>query len=185
MSLKDDALREAVVKLLSELVGGELKAVRGDVQAGLDAAAKETGTRQIAVTLPDGTKVATISLTAPSPEATVVDEPAFFAWAREQYPDARDTRIVKDIKPWKRAELLGQMTAPGVPQVQVVDQDTGEITATHTVPGVEIKATRARSHSVRYAKDGRDAILAALRGGQLVGKVPAALAPAPADSDAA
>ncbi|MFD7512262.1 hypothetical protein ACFV5N_23405 [Streptomyces sp. NPDC059853] len=178
MSLKDAALREAVVKLLSELVAGELKAVRAEVQSGLDTAATDSGTRQIAVSLPDGTRVATISLTEPSPEATVVDEAEFVAWAREQYPDARDTRIVRDIRPWKRAELLGQMTAAGVPEVQVVDEDTGEITATHTVPGVEIRPTRARSHSVRFAKTGRDDILAAWRGGQLGAAVPPALAPA-------
>ncbi|MFB7899956.1 hypothetical protein ACFC1B_26935 [Streptomyces xiamenensis] len=178
MSLKDAALREAVVKLLSELVGAELKSVRAEVQSGMDTAATDSGTRQIAGSLPDGTKVATISLTEPSPEATVTDDRAFTEWAREQYPDARDTRIVRDIKAWKRAELLGEMTAAGVPEVQVVDEESGEITATHTVPGVEIRPTRARTHSVRFGKTGRDDILAAWRGGQLGAAVPPALAPA-------
>lgn len=161
MSLADLAAREAVLKALADAIGDQLKAVRADVQAALDESA---GVRQVAALLPSGQQVAKVSLTDPSPAATVTDPEAFLAWVRDHHPDtnAVTRRVVTEVRPATQTALLAEMTAAGVPQW--CDTETGEV---HTVPGVEIRATRARSHSVRFDKGGRDLVAAAWQAGEL------------------
>lgn len=166
MTLKELATREAILKALHDAIGEELKACRAAVQAGLDEAQETTGTRQIAVSLPDGTVVAKVSLTEPKPAAVVTDETAFTAWVRDNHPTEVERRFVTEVRPAFATKILGEITAAGVPQW--ADPETGEI---HDVPGVEIRATRARSHSVRFDKGGREAIGAAWRAGALAGLV--------------
>lgn len=171
MSLRDHAAREAILKALYDAIGDELKACRADVQAGLDEAQETSGTRQIVATLPDGTVVAKISLTEPKPEARVTDEAAFTAWAVKAYPSEIKREyvgVVTSVQPAFTTRLLGQMTAAGVP----CDPDTGEL-----VPGVEIRATRGRSHSVRFEKTGREDVGEAWRRGELAHVVLPELAP--------
>lgn len=165
MSLGELAAREAVLKALADAIGEELKAVRADVQAALDST---PGVRQLAAELPDGTPIAKISLTDPAPAATVTDPEAFLAWVRDHHPDrgAVTRRLVTEVRPATQTALLAAMTAAGV--AQWCDTETGEV---HTVPGVEIRATRSRSHSVRFDKGGRDQVAEAWRSGQLTGLV--------------
>ncbi|MDH6116854.1 hypothetical protein ABH930_000273 [Kitasatospora sp. GAS204A] len=162
MSLQDAAAREAVLKALSDRIGDALKAVRTEVQAELDAAA---GVRQIEARLPDGKLVAKVSLTDPAPAAVVTDPDAYLAWVRDQHPAGKDNvvrRFVTEVRPAFTTALLAELTAAGVPQW--CDQQTGEV---HDVPGVEIRATRARSHSVRFEKTGRDLVAEAWQAGLL------------------
>ncbi|WP_224273989.1 hypothetical protein [Streptomyces sp. LS1784] len=165
MSLADLAAREAVLKALADAIGDQLKAVRADVQAALD---ESVGVRQVAALLPDGKQVAKVSLTDPAPAATVTDSEAFLAWVRDNHPDkdAITRRVVTEVRPATQTALLAEMTAAGVPQW--CDTETGEV---HTVPGVEIRATRARSHSVRFDKGGRDLVAAAWQAGELAALV--------------
>ncbi len=162
MSLKDAAAREAVLKALHDAIGDELKAVRVEVQAGMDEAKDTAGVRQIAASLPDGTVVAKISLTDPAPAAVVTDSEAYTAWVREHHEANIVRRFVTEVRPAFTTGLLAEITAAGVPQW--CDEETGEV---HTVPGVEIRATRARSHSVRFEKAGRQLVAEAWQAGQL------------------
>jgi hypothetical protein len=160
------ATREAILKTLYDEIGGRLKAARAEVQAELDASA---GVRQVAATLPGGQLVAKVSLTDPTPEAKVADEDVYTAWVRDHHPAGPANivrRFVTEVRPAFTTALLGELTAAGVPQW--CDPETGEL---HTVPGVEIRATRARTHSVRFDKGGRDAVMAAWRAGQLTAEV--------------
>jgi hypothetical protein len=161
MSLADIAATEAVLKALHDEIGDRLKAVRADMQAGLDSA---DGVRQVAATLPDGTLVAKISLTDPGLAAQVTDPAAFTAWVRDHHPDkdAIVRRFVVEVRPATQTALLAEITAAGVPQW--CNQETGEV---HTVPGVEIRPTRARSHSVRFEKTGKEQVARAWQAGQL------------------
>lgn len=161
MSLADIAATEAVLKALHDEIGDRLKAVRADMQAGLDSA---DGVRQVAATLPDGTLVAKISLTDPTPAAQVTDPAAFTAWVRDHHPDkgAIVRRFVVEVRPATQTALLAEITAAGVPQW--CDAETGEV---HTVPGVEIRPTRSRSHSVRFEKAGREQVARAWQAGEL------------------
>lgn len=157
------ASEEAVLKALMDAVGDRLKNVKADMQAALNEA---RGVKQVAATLPDGTEVAKISLTDPKPEAVVTDPEAFLAWVRENAATevVRRVEVVTEVRPAYRAALLAQMTAAGRPEV--CDTETGVV---DTVPGVEVRATRARSHSVRFAKTGKAAVAAAWASGELLG----------------
>ncbi|MGW7197252.1 hypothetical protein [Streptomyces chryseus] len=201
-SVRDATTREAVLKALLDSIDAEYKKARAEVQAALDAQQKATGGTRFDAALPDGTKVGTITLTGGEPEAKVTDREAFIAWARAAYPTERETRVitrevqmVKTIRPAFEAHLLAQMTAAGVTrivQAAQVDETTGEVTGdevVHDVPGVAIKATRKRSHSVNFSKKdgqwvGRELIAEAYRNGQLTAIVLPALTPGAADKEA-
>jgi hypothetical protein len=166
-AVKDATTREAVLKALLDTIDAEYKTARAQVQAALERQQKATGGTKFEATLPDGTKVGTVTLTGGEPEAKVTDRAAFIEWARNAYPTERETKVItrevqmiKSIRPAFEAQLLAQMTAAGVARVvqpAQVDETTGEVTGddvVHEVPGVEIKATRKKSHSVNFLKKG-------------------------------
>lgn len=164
MSLKDAAAREATLKTLLDVIDGEYKAVRAEVQELLDAASIETGTTQIKAMLPDGTPVATVSISSGSAEARVVDAEAFTAWVLANAAGEIERRFVTDVRPAFTKKLLAELTAAG--GTEWADPETGVI---HEVPGVAIQPARARGHRVLFTKTGRDQVLAAWRRGQLAG----------------
>lgn len=168
LTLPAAVAQEAVLKALLDAIDAEYKAKRAEVQALLDDAREQTGATQVAAKLPDGTQVAKVSCSEPKPEARVADDAAFLAWVRANYPSEIERRFVTEVRGAFAEKLLAQMTAAGV----ACDPETGEL-----VPGVEIRATRSRSHSVRFEKSGREDIAAAWRRGELGGAAPAALLP--------
>ncbi|MHA6764796.1 hypothetical protein [Streptacidiphilus sp. PAMC 29251] len=184
MSLRDLALEEAQLKALSDAVAERLKEIRGSVQAGLDQAQHDSGTRQIAVLLPDGTPVATVTLPEPNPEAKVTDSDALTAWVVANYPTEIQREFVTTVRGAFANRLLAEMTAAGV--AQVVDKETGVI---HTVPGVEVRPTRSRSHRLTFRPAGRELIAEAWQAGHLslpgVTAPPRALPPAADEPSAA
>lgn len=162
MSLKDAAAQEAYLKTLLDVIDEAYKAKRDEVQKLLDQAAAETGTRQIAITLPDGTEVAKTSLTSGSTEARVTDSEAFKAWVLEHHAEEIERQFVTSVRPAFAKKLLAELTAVG--GTEWPDPETGVI---HDVPGVAIAPARARGHRVAFGKTGRDAVMAAWRNGQL------------------
>lgn len=162
MSLKESAAREAYLKTLLDVVNDAYKVARSETQQALDAAAQETGTRQAAVSLPDGPDIGTISLSAGSAEARVTDAEVFTAWVVANRSTEVERRFVTEVREAFRTKLLGEMTAAGRPEW--ADPETGEV---HEVPGVTIAPARARTHSLRFKKDGRDQVMAAWREGRL------------------
>lgn len=169
-SLRDLAQQAAVLKLLAERVAAAQKDVRKRTQIALDAAAERDGVERITAELPTGEAVATIGLRKGETGPVVVDEEALARWVRATWPDEQwtETRIVRTVKPWKLAELLGEMEAAGA--AKVADKATGEI---HEVPGVVIKPTRARTHGITWRKGGKEATAAAWRTGALAGQLAA------------
>jgi hypothetical protein len=161
-NLRELAREEATLKALADVVTDRLKAIRAETQAALDAAEEQTGTRQVAASLPDGTPVATISLTDPKPEAKVTDLEAFKAWVMREFPGEIERQFVAEVRPAFLDKVLAEMTAAGV--ARLVNKETGEL---HDVPGVEVKATRSRNHSLRFKPGGRDTIAAAWQAGTL------------------
>ncbi|MCX4778117.1 hypothetical protein [Streptomyces sp. NBC_01264] len=162
MSLKDAAAQEAYLKTLLDVIDASYKRQRLEVQKLLDEAARESGTQQIAASLPDGTKIATISLTKGRAEAKVTDEAAFKAWVMANYDTEIERRFVAEVRGSFRSKLLSQMTAAN--KNEWADPETGVI---HTVPGVAISPARARGHSVRMTETGPAEVWAAWRTGQL------------------
>ena len=158
MDLAQLALEEAALKALSDTVNDRLKEVKNAMQEQLVG----NGISKVTASLPDGTTVATISRSDAKPAAVVVDDDAFLAFVRSIAPSEISTRLVTEVRPAYRANILAQMTAAGV--ARIVDTETGEL---HDVPGVEVKATRALTHSVRPTTGGKEAIAEAWRNGQL------------------
>lgn len=157
-SIPELALQEAALKTLADAVADQLKAVKADMQEQLESC----GASRVDATLSDGTKVATISRSTPKPTAQVVDMDALIAWVRTVAPGEITSRIVTELRPAYQSALLGEMTAAGT--ARWADPTTGEI---HDVPGVEIRPTRRRSHSVLPVDGGREAIAEAWRTGAL------------------
>lgn len=151
-TLRELALEEAALDLLAARVADAKKDVRKRMQTALDAAARRDGVERVVATLPTGEAVATISLRPGATGPVVTDEEALARWLRQTYPDQDWTtsRIVREVRPWKLAELVAQMDAAKA--AQIVDPDTGEV---HDVPGVLIKPTRARTHSLLWKKTGK------------------------------
>jgi hypothetical protein len=174
-NLLELAQQEATLKALADVVNDRLKAVRAETQAALDTAEKETGTRQVAAKLPDGTPVATLSLTDPKPEAKITDVDAFKAWVMDAFPGEIERRFVAEVRPAFAEKILAEMTAAGV--ARLVDKETGEL---HDVPGVEVKATRSRNHSLRFKPEGKNAIAEAWQVGTLT--LPGVTGPAAVES---
>ncbi|WP_424891855.1 hypothetical protein [Streptomyces sp. XH2] len=158
MDMRQLALEEAALKALADAVGDRLKEVKAQMQKQLET----SGVSRVEAALPDGTKVATISRTTPKPEAMVTDQALFLQWVRKHSPANVTSRLVTEVRPAYQAALLAEMTAAGV--AQWADKETGEV---HDVPGVEIRATRGRTHSVRPTDGGREALAAAWRDGRL------------------
>jgi hypothetical protein len=166
MSLREAATREAVLKTLLDAVKTEYDAARTETQTLLDKAAEETGTRQVAVAIPDGPDIATVSLSSGEAAAKVTDSEAFTAWVRDNFASEIKRVFVTTVQPAFEKKLLAEMTAAGKPEW--VDESTGVV---HEVPGVALAPSRARTHSVRFKKDGRGQVMAAWRTGRLSGVV--------------
>jgi hypothetical protein len=156
--LQDLALEEAALKALVDSINDRLKEVKATMQEALVTG----GIGKIEAKLPDGTKVATISRSDAKPAAVVIDDDAFLAWARTVAPHNVVSRVVTEVRPAYRTALLAEMTAAGVPEW--ADKETGEV---HQVPGVEVRATRSLTHSVRPVTGGPEAIAEAWRTGAL------------------
>jgi hypothetical protein len=162
MSLRDAAAREAYLKTLLDVVNDAYKEARAETQQLLDGAAEETGARQVAVTLPDGPDIATVSLSSGESAAKVIDDEKFTAWVRETFPSEIERRFVTEVREAFTKKLLAELTAAG--GTEWADPDSGVI---HDVPGVAIAPARARTHAVRFKKDGREQVMTAWREGRL------------------
>ena len=158
MDIAQLALEEAALKALADTVNDRLKEVKATLQEALVG----NSISKVNATLPDGTKVATISRTDPKPAAVVTDPDKFLAWVRANSPHNVTTRLVTEVRPAYTTALLAEMTAAGCNEV--ADKETGVV---EEVAGVEIKATRSTFHSVRPVDGGRDAIAKAWSEGRL------------------
>ncbi|HEX6518297.1 MAG TPA: hypothetical protein VF049_22240 [Nocardioidaceae bacterium] len=152
------ALEEAALKTVIDAFTQRLKEVRTGLQEQFDT----TGVSRIDATLPDGTKIGAVSVTSPKPAAVVTDPVAFLAWVKEHSKANVTSRIVTEVRPAYERALLAEMTAAGT--AEIADRDTGVV---EEVPGVEIRATRSRTHSARLVDGALGLVLDALRTGQL------------------
>jgi hypothetical protein len=158
MSLKEDAIRVAVLKALRDTVDAEYEAARLRVLAGLRAARAELGLESLRVTLPDATPVATVTLVDPRPAVVIADEDAVTTWVAENYPTEVETRV--RVRPgWQKRFVSGPDASTG----PVADPRTGEV-----VTGLAVlPAPEPRSFSLRSLPGGAEEITRAWRRGAL------------------
>lgn len=163
MGIKEAAAREAVLKTLLDTVKAEYETARTRTQALLEEAAEESGTKQITAALPDGPDIATVSLSADTPEAKIADLGKFTDWAIANYPTEIDRRFVTEVRDSFRKLVLKQLTATGT--TEWADPATGAIH--DEIPGVELVRPVTRTHRVTFKTGGRDQVMAAWREGRL------------------
>lgn len=157
MTLRDEAARLAVLGALRDRLNEEIATSRGHVWAGLVAARRVLGMKSATVTLPDGTKVGTVTITEPD-SGVDVDTTAFLAWCQEHHPD----EVVPAVRESFRRAVLGGL----------VEVD-GEFFYKGTlVPWARLRpAGDPTSFSYRPSPDAAKAILDAYRDGRLTPSV--------------
>ncbi|UJQ86048.1 hypothetical protein QEN67_gp37 [Streptomyces phage Eastland] len=190
-TFRDSVTRLAALGALLDEVKAAYAEARTEVQHHLNTQYKEAGTTKVDALLPGGTKVGSVSRTGGEASAQIVDADAFTAWVRDHFPTEHVVEIVPmqvrtSVRPAWSAQALAAMTAAGVPQY--VDETTGEV---HTVPGVEIRPSKAAGLRVTYTRksksspvDGRELVAEAWRSGDLAAHVLPAIAPAEPDQPA-
>lgn len=159
MNLAERALEEAAITAIHKAVGDTLNNTRGAMQTMLE----ETGIERLAAKLPDGTKVASLTVSNPTPKPVVVDEEQFIRFVEDIAPTEVVKVTVKSVRPAYLKTLMEAMEKRGV--AEILDPENGELLE---VDGVEMKS-RASSHSVTFegGEDGRRLLEAAMRAGVL------------------
>jgi hypothetical protein len=149
MTPREIARALAVTSVIADAAKARKDELRADLADALDA----LGADSAKADLPDGTTVAKASLIAGKARASVIDEDALTGWVAESAP----TEVVFRVRESYRKHLLDRLE-PG-PDGTAVDPTTGEI-----VPGVRY-STSTPYVSLRFDRDGRDAVIDALRQG--------------------
>lgn len=160
MSMKETAARAAVLDTLHKAIGDELKAAKRELEDGLRAEKKKTGTQKVAISL-DEQDIGTASLVQPAAAAVVADVEKFKAWVMDHYASEIERKFVAEVRASFTARLLKEMTAAGV--AQWADPETGEI---HDVPGVAMQG-RAAYTRMTVPDVGKQAIAQAWQSGAL------------------
>lgn len=125
-ALKDVALKVAVLSMLAD----KIKVALMDARSDQEAAMKDAGADGVNVELPDGQRVARVSLVAGRSSARVADEDDLLAWVRDNHPDELEhVPATTRVKPAFVNQLLADACATGTP----IDVDTGEL-----IPGIGV-----------------------------------------------
>lgn len=162
-TVRELALKAALVKALVDTVADLRKDVTKELQKSLLVAAEDTGVRSLAVSVPGGRQVATISLKEKAAAAAVTDSEALITWAMAHMPEHVEERTVRNVSPAALQDLLAAMTAAGA--ATWTHPETGK---TEPVPGIAI-APAATTHAVSLRKEGGPELLEAYRAGLLTG----------------
>lgn len=140
MSAREVALRLAALKAVKDALTKEEGSSKGALMDDLDP-----GDRKQAA-LPDGTKVATVSVSQREAAFKVTDERAFLAWVKEHRP----TAIVEAVRESDQKSIL-----------------EGIATSGEMPDGVELGEPGAPYVSVRQSAEQAEALVAAWRRGEV------------------
>lgn len=159
MNVKTNATRTAVLTALRDAIDEEVRRLRSDTLTGLLDAREALGVKSLDVTLPDGTKVAAVTLTEPSTRMAVESEAAFTAFVTQHYPD--EIQTVTRVRDGFRKAFLDRLVDAG--DNDAADPDTGQV-----VPGITCYPPgKPRQFSMRFAKTGRQDVIDAWQAGAL------------------
>jgi len=152
MNVSEVAMQAAVLKALLDQVSDRVKTAKAQAEEAFLA----TGTTGAVPTLPDGTKIASVTYAGgDSRSARIVDENAFEAWVLANHSEQMEL-VIRDS--YKKG-LLDAAEKAGQP----VDPSTGE-----TVPGIVVKNSTPYV-SIRFKPGAKEAVAAAWRAGELAG----------------
>ncbi|MFH9430267.1 hypothetical protein ACH4JZ_18490 [Streptomyces sp. NPDC017615] len=182
--VREAVTRQAVLGALLDEVKKAYQDARRDTHDLLEKQHKATGTTKTDAVLPSGIKVGSITRQGGERAAQVTDEDALTAWVRDTFPTEHvvtivPARVETSVRPAFLTKLLAEVTATDAPQF--VDPASAVI---HTVPGVEIRPSRAAAHRITYGRGskanpatGRELVHQAWREGLLAQHVLPVLAP--------
>lgn len=154
METKDRASRVAVLTALRDAIDAIIDDERADLTQSLKDLNQSFGVKAIDIELPNGDKVASVTLTTPEPKAYVVNEYAFLKWVNENHP----TELVQTVRDSFKKVLLDNTSQVGEVAVHTV---TGEV-----IDGVAFRDSNARM-TLRFKKEGRDLVALAYNRGEL------------------
>lgn len=161
-TLKHKALRLAALTALRDFVAAEIDTLRVTTRDDAVEARAEFGVKSLDVQLPDGSIVATVTLTDPQPRPFIYSERALLAYVRTNYPN----EIVETVRDSFKKALLEQLAPMPDGTDGAVNTATGEV-----VEGVMFR-TGAPAISLRFKTDGREAIAQSWQRGALQSTVP-------------
>lgn len=150
MTPRDLALRIAALTILEERV----KAARDEARQEIMQALNELGGDSVRAELPDGTRIGKVSISAPKPTPRVTDEEKFTAWVAQEFP----SEVVWHVRDSFKRAILDKMRPTSFGAVYT---ETGEV-----VQGVTF-AERDPFTSCRFDAEGREALVDAMRAGQV------------------
>lgn len=163
MSLKTDLLGFVLRKTIADLTAAIVKGERAEKLEQLLELHEDTGAKQVAVKLPSGEQVATLTIAQPSPKHRV-DEGRLLAWCRENRPDLVETIEHPATEAWTEEKV----TADALSKIDATVVDGDWITADgEQVDGVHTVTPDPSSFTVKYATGGQDRIIDAWRSGEL------------------
>ena len=151
MTPRELAQRLAVISVILD----RAKELKEELRIELREALDQVGADSAAAQLPDGTRVAKVGIVAPKPRAQVIDEDRFTKHVGTERPDEIVARIRESYRKYYLDSL--EATSDG----EAVNPQTGEI-----VPGVRFAQT-APYPSLRFEKEGREQIIAAIHTGEI------------------
>lgn len=163
LTLRDRNLRMTLLNTIADAVADAMKAERVSHLEGLVDLYEASGVKSMDVRLPNGVKVATISLTIPKDSIGVTDEAELIEWAKDNAPWLLKERHVAEVPaqpaytetvvdPKRLTEFLASVKPLSPDSATVVDPSTGAL-----VDGVAHQFGGApKSFSVRYAPDGKE-----------------------------
>ncbi len=152
MTTPELARTVAALKAVGEILGSQ----QSTEKDALLRALKDAGIKQQEVTLPDGSKLASISVAAGRTTARITDSAAFLEWVFNHHPSEIETLKTTRVRPAYERSVLEAAKKAGEP----VDA-TGEI-----VPGVEVGEGDA--YLVTKLADGaHQRVLSAIHAGQI------------------
>lgn len=144
----------AAALALTTVIADAAKERKDEIRAALAWALDDVGADSVRAELPDGTRVAKSALVTPETKPTIDDDDAFLDWVESTRPG----EIVKSIRDSYKRAVFDRL-AP-TPDGLAIDRETGEV-----IPGVRYKTGTAPYVSTRFEKEGRAAIVAAIRDG--------------------
>ncbi|MEO5317631.1 hypothetical protein PV761_03420 [Arthrobacter sp. CC3] len=180
VDIKAENLRFAFKKAVMDSLTAEIKKDREEHLKPLVEEWRRSGNKSFSVTLPDGTKIGSVTLTEGTDATVIADDTAYFMWMKANHPEEIETitepeqvvvipaKTYEQVKPAALNRLL-ELEEFGQAGDDIITKD-GE-----KVPGVEyLKAPEPSQFSVTYVgakaadKDKTKAkLFAAYRAGQL------------------
>lgn len=167
MNLREKNQRIALIKAYYDALGDFLRDAREDHLEDLMDRYDDEGTKSFTITLPDGTRIGSVTIPEPKSSTDIVDEASLFEYAEERDGITTETipataeRTIKKLSP-KWLDALKQRAVEG-DDGTLVDPETGEV-----IPGLKVTpGARPKSFTVRYEREGRQKIATAYQRGEL------------------